>query len=113
MTYFVISLMLIMILPMVSYTVFFKNKMDTEKSSPFECGFEPSKSARKGFSLKFFLIAVLFLIFDVEIALIIPAPLTFNNMFMIYKLMMFLIFIMILILGLIYEWKNGMLNWTK
>jgi len=111
--YFVIVLIITIILPIVSYLIYFKNINDKEKNSPFECGFEPAKTARKGFSLKFFILAVLFLIFDVEIALIIPAPLTINTQMLIYKIIIFIIFILLLILGLIYEWKNGILNWTK
>nr|QRW36377.1 NADH dehydrogenase subunit 3 [Nebrioporus canaliculatus] len=88
-----------------------KTFMDREKNSPFECGFDPINSSRLPFSLQFFLIAVIFLIFDVEIALLLP-------MIMIYKMsnMKLLIitsffFIFILLIGLYHEWKQGALNW--
>nr|YP_009512536.1 NADH dehydrogenase subunit 3 [Parum colligata]AXJ93090.1 NADH dehydrogenase subunit 3 [Parum colligata] len=90
-----------------------KSFMDREKCSPFECGFDPKSSARMPFSLHFFLITVIFLIFDVEIALIFPIILTFNisNIFIVTKISFF--FIIILLLGLYHEWNQNMLNWTN
>nr|WMQ77942.1 NADH dehydrogenase subunit 3 [Marumba cristata] len=90
-----------------------KSFMDREKCSPFECGFDPKSSARIPFSLHFFLITVIFLIFDVEIALIFPIILTFNltNIFINMKISFF--FICILLMGLYHEWNQNMLNWTN
>nr|QVT10984.1 NADH dehydrogenase subunit 3 [Griseosphinx preechari] len=90
-----------------------KSFMDREKCSPFECGFDPKSSARIPFSLHFFLITVIFLIFDVEIALIFPIILTFKlvNFFNWMKISFF--FIIILLLGLYHEWNQNMLNWTN
>nr|WMQ52828.1 NADH dehydrogenase subunit 3 [Callambulyx tatarinovii] len=90
-----------------------KSFMDREKCSPFECGFDPKSSARMPFSLHFFLITVIFLIFDVEIALIFPIILTFNisNIFIVTKISFF--FIIVLLLGLYHEWNQNMLNWTN
>nr|QXJ80262.1 NADH dehydrogenase subunit 3 [Rhodoprasina callantha] len=90
-----------------------KSFMDREKCSPFECGFDPKSSARMPFSLHFFLITVIFLIFDVEIALIFPIILTFKltNFFINLKISFF--FIIILLLGLYHEWNQKMLNWTN
>nr|YP_010730263.1 NADH dehydrogenase subunit 3 [Ceromasia rubrifrons]WEG23078.1 NADH dehydrogenase subunit 3 [Ceromasia rubrifrons] len=90
-----------------------KTIMDREKSSPFECGFDPKSSSRLPFSLRFFLITIIFLIFDVEIALILPIILIMK----ISNLMMWtitsIIFILILLLGLYHEWNQGMLNWSN
>nr|YP_010952508.1 NADH dehydrogenase subunit 3 [Neogurelca himachala]WMQ52763.1 NADH dehydrogenase subunit 3 [Neogurelca himachala] len=90
-----------------------KSFMDREKCSPFECGFDPKSSARIPFSLHFFLITVIFLIFDVEIALIFPIITTFNlvNLFNWMKISFF--FIIILLIGLYHEWNQNMLNWTN
>nr|UEK75564.1 NADH dehydrogenase subunit 3 [Dideoides latus] len=90
-----------------------KSYSDREKSSPFECGFDPMSSSRLPFSLKFFLITIIFLIFDVEIALILPMImiLKFSNL-MLWSITS-IIFIMILLLGLYHEWNQGMLNWSN
>nr|YP_009870390.1 NADH dehydrogenase subunit 3 [Phytomia zonata]QKJ82607.1 NADH dehydrogenase subunit 3 [Phytomia zonata] len=90
-----------------------KSYVDREKSSPFECGFDPMSSSRLPFSLKFFLITIIFLIFDVEIALILPMILIMNysNLFM--WTITSIIFILILLLGLYHEWNQGMLNWSN
>nr|YP_001936651.1 NADH dehydrogenase subunit 3 [Uroctonus mordax]ACA62675.1 NADH dehydrogenase subunit 3 [Uroctonus mordax] len=93
--------------------LFFSKKvnLDKEKGSSFECGFDPFNSSRLSFSLQFFLIGVIFLIFDVEIALMLPAPLCLN-----YNLFFFLIlsvFVFILLFGLYFEWVQGTLEWLK
>lgn len=82
--------------------------ISTEKLTPFECGFDPFSSARIPFSLRFFILAVIFLIFDIEIALLIPAPLlTLSPQVIITGSL----FITILVLGLYHEWKEGSLDW--
>nr|WNH42336.1 NADH dehydrogenase subunit 3 [Neoperla nigricauda] len=90
-----------------------KSIIDREKSSPFECGFDPKSSSRLPFSLRFFLIAVIFLIFDVEIALLLPlAPiLPYSNL----SIWFFIgsLFLVILLIGLYYEWKQGALQWAE
>nr|YP_010439597.1 NADH dehydrogenase subunit 3 [Dysgonia illibata]UTC33487.1 NADH dehydrogenase subunit 3 [Dysgonia illibata] len=90
-----------------------KSFSDREKSSPFECGFDPKSSARIPFSLHFFLITVIFLIFDVEIALIFPIIPLFKlvNFLLWTKISFFFLFI--LIVGLYHEWNQNMLNWTN
>nr|YP_003457012.1 NADH dehydrogenase subunit 3 [Neoceratias spinifer]BAI77099.1 NADH dehydrogenase subunit 3 [Neoceratias spinifer] len=86
---------------------------DHEKLSPYECGFDPLGSARLPFSLRFFLVAILFLLFDLEIALLLPLPwgsqlhsplLTFSWASLVLTL---------LTLGLIYEWMQGGLEWAE
>nr|AML25698.1 NADH dehydrogenase subunit 3 [Staphylinidae sp. BMNH 1274190] len=90
-----------------------KTFMDREKSSPFECGFDPKSSARLPFSLQFFLIAMIFLIFDVEITLLIPLILIMKISNMVNYLMITFFFLMILILGLYHEWNQGALSWKN
>nr|YP_010564324.1 NADH dehydrogenase subunit 3 [Parapediasia teterrellus]UYX62347.1 NADH dehydrogenase subunit 3 [Parapediasia teterrellus] len=90
-----------------------KTFSDREKSSPFECGFDPKSLARIPFSIHFFLITVIFLIFDVEIALIFPIInlFKFTNFIILTKTSFF--FFLILLLGLYHEWNQNMLNWTN
>nr|YP_010882121.1 NADH dehydrogenase subunit 3 [Sungaya inexpectata]WID87022.1 NADH dehydrogenase subunit 3 [Sungaya inexpectata] len=90
-----------------------KTTTDREKSSPFECGFDPKSSSRIPFSLKFFLIAVIFLIFDIEIALLLPTIPTMLMSNMKQWMMTTMTFLIILIMGLYHEWNQGALNWTK
>nr|WGO62222.1 NADH dehydrogenase subunit 3 [Comparmustilia sphingiformis] len=90
-----------------------KSFKDREKSSPFECGFDPKSMARIPFSLHFFLITVIFLIFDVEIALIFPIILTFKMVNFIYWTKISMFFFIILLLGLYHEWNQNMLTWTN
>nr|ACA62557.1 NADH dehydrogenase subunit 3 [Drosophila pullipes] len=90
-----------------------KTLVDREKSSPFECGFDPKSSSRLPFSLRFFLITIIFLIFDVEIALILPMIIIFKFSNLLIWLITSVIFIMILLIGLYHEWNQGMLNWSN
>nr|AMW67819.1 NADH dehydrogenase subunit 3 [Nallachius americanus] len=88
-----------------------KSFHDREKNSPFECGFDPLNSARLPFSIQFFLVALIFLIFDVEIALLFP--LIFSMKYSNLAIWTFTsgMFILILLLGLYHEWKQGALMW--
>nr|AQV11450.1 NADH dehydrogenase subunit 3 [Mesomelena mesomelaena] len=111
-----ISLIILLISMLVMFIASFLSKkslVDREKASPFECGFDPKSSSRLPFSLRFFLITIIFLIFDVEIALILPIILIikFSNLFM--WTITSIIFIIILLLGLYHEWNQGMLNWSN
>nr|BAH59387.1 NADH dehydrogenase subunit 3 [Dilipa morgiana] len=101
------------ILMMISFIISKKSLLDREKCSPFECGFDPKSLARIPFSLHFFLITMIFLIFDVEIALIFPIIPSFMmvNFFTWYMISFF--FIIILLIGLYHEWNENMLNWTN
>nr|QGR24000.1 NADH dehydrogenase subunit 3 [Drosophila koepferae]QGR24013.1 NADH dehydrogenase subunit 3 [Drosophila koepferae] len=90
-----------------------KTLVDREKSSPFECGFDPKSSSRLPFSLRFFLITIIFLIFDVEIALILPMIIIFKFSNMMIWTSTSIIFILILLGGLYHEWNQGMLNWSN
>nr|YP_010319230.1 NADH dehydrogenase subunit 3 [Dacus vijaysegarani]QZO77431.1 NADH dehydrogenase subunit 3 [Dacus vijaysegarani] len=90
-----------------------KTLTDREKCSPFECGFDPKSSSRLPFSLRFFLITIIFLIFDVEIALILPMILIIPMSNIFIWTATSISFIIILIIGLYHEWNQGMLNWTN
>nr|WIF29544.1 NADH dehydrogenase subunit 3 [Hylomys suillus]WRI60413.1 NADH dehydrogenase subunit 3 [Hylomys peguensis] len=84
-----------------------------EKASPYECGFDPMGSARLPFSMKFFLIAITFLLFDLEIALLLPLPWASQNNNLNFSVMIALTLISILALSLAYEWLNKGLEWTE
>nr|QTH79114.1 NADH dehydrogenase subunit 3 [Empria sp.] len=105
--------MISMIIMILASLLSKKTLYDREKNTPFECGFDPKGKSRIPFSIRFFLIAVIFLIFDVEIALMLPLILilTISN----FKIWLYLTmyFIFILLMGLYYEWKFGALNWLK
>nr|APH07846.1 NADH dehydrogenase subunit 3 [Tamias quadrivittatus] len=85
----------------------------SEKASPYECGFDPMGSARLPFSMKFFLVAITFLLFDLEIALLLPLPWASQTNNIKLMLTMALILILILALGLAYEWTQKGLEWTE
>nr|ACH82190.1 NADH dehydrogenase subunit 3 [Crithagra burtoni]ACH82200.1 NADH dehydrogenase subunit 3 [Crithagra burtoni]ACH82219.1 NADH dehydrogenase subunit 3 [Crithagra burtoni] len=86
---------------------------DSEKLSPYECGFDPLGSARLPFSIRFFLVAVLFLLFDLEIALLLPLPWATQLESPTTTLIWTSILLLLLTLGLIYEWIQGGLEWAE
>nr|QXU60041.1 NADH dehydrogenase subunit 3 [Dactylortyx thoracicus] len=86
---------------------------DSEKLSPYECGFDPLGSARLPFSIRFFLVAILFLLFDLEIALLLPLPWATQLQSPTTTLTWTTIIITLLTLGLIYEWTQGGLEWAE
>lgn len=83
---------------------------DKEKMSPYECGFEAFDSARKRFDVRFYLVAILFIIFDLEVAFLFPWAMSFGDigLFGFFSMMLFLL---VLTVGFIYEWKKGALEW--
>nr|YP_010398703.1 NADH dehydrogenase subunit 3 [Hylemya nigrimana]UQK95122.1 NADH dehydrogenase subunit 3 [Hylemya nigrimana] len=107
-----IILLISMVVMLLASILSKKTIVDREKSSPFECGFDPKSSSRLPFSLRFFLITIIFLIFDVEIALILPIILIIKYSNLMAWTITSIIFILILLLGLYHEWNQGMLNWS-
>nr|YP_009058858.1 NADH dehydrogenase subunit 3 [Chirostoma humboldtianum]AIM58789.1 NADH dehydrogenase subunit 3 [Chirostoma humboldtianum] len=86
---------------------------DYEKLSPYECGFDPLGSARLPFSLRFFLVAILFLLFDLEIALLLPLPWGDQLSSPILTFAWASAVLVLLTLGLVYEWTQGGLEWAE
>nr|UBI43994.1 NADH dehydrogenase subunit 3 [Eysarcoris ventralis] len=105
----IMSMMMMLMCTLISKS----SKKDQEKLSPFECGFDPKSSARTPFSIQFFLIAILFLIFDIEIAIMLPIILTMKLSMNSIWIMIIMAFIIVLIIGLYHEWNNGVLEWAN
>jgi NADH-quinone oxidoreductase subunit A len=86
------------------------NRPDPEKLSPYECGFEAFEDARMKFDVRYYLIAILFILFDLEIAFLFPWAVVLPEIgFFGFASMM--VFLLILVVGFIYEWKKGALDW--
>ena len=83
---------------------------DSEKNSPYECGFEAFEDTRSKFDVRYYLIAILFIIFDLEIAFLFPWAVAFGGMTDLAFWSM-MIFLGVLTVGFIYEWKKGGLEW--
>nr|YP_010478404.1 NADH dehydrogenase subunit 3 [Nesophrosyne maritima]UVI59848.1 NADH dehydrogenase subunit 3 [Nesophrosyne maritima] len=110
---FMLIIMLMLTISLVISIVSKKSLMDNQKSSPFECGFNPISCTRLPFSIHFFLIAVLFLVFDIEVIMVLPMILTMKTTLMKTWIITTSMFITILLLGLFHEWNNGMIKWTE
>ncbi len=86
------------------------NKPDPEKLSPYECGFEAFEDARMKFDVRYYLVAILFILFDLEIAFLFPWAVVLPDIgFFGFAAMM--VFLLILVIGFVYEWKKGALEW--
>nr|ADZ14605.1 NADH dehydrogenase subunit 3 [Limnonectes doriae] len=106
------TIFIVIILATISFWLPLINP-DTEKLSPYECGFDPLGSARLPYSMRFFLVAILFLLFDLEIALLLPTPWATqlsNPMLMILWASLILL---LLTVGFVYEWSQGGLEWAE
>nr|YP_011036712.1 NADH dehydrogenase subunit 3 [Xestocephalus iguchii]WRK21316.1 NADH dehydrogenase subunit 3 [Xestocephalus iguchii] len=106
------SMMSLLILTMINILKK-KSILDKQKMSPFECGFNPMSFSRIPFSIHFFIISVLFLIFDIEIIIILPMIITMKSSMLMTWMLTSTMVILILLMGLYHEWNNGLLNWTK
>nr|YP_001648569.1 NADH dehydrogenase subunit 3 [Ptilocaulis walpersi]ABW83890.1 NADH dehydrogenase subunit 3 [Ptilocaulis walpersi] len=103
------SIILSSVISGVSYIIGIKQP-DSEKVSVYECGYDPFGSSRILFSVKFFLVGILFLIFDLEISFLFPWAVTYQQIGLFGYWVMYL-FLIILTIGLIYEWVQGGLEW--
>ncbi len=86
------------------------NKPDAEKNSPYECGFEAFEDARMKFDVRYYLVAILFILFDLEIAFLFPWAVVIQEIGLagFWAMMLFLF---VLVIGFVYEWKKGALEW--
>lgn len=90
--------------------IFGTRRPDGEKLSPYECGFEAFEDARMKFDVRYYLVAILFIIFDLEIAFLFPWAVVLEKIGLVGMLAM-VVFLGILVIGFIYEWKKGALEW--
>jgi len=90
--------------------LFSPKKPDPEKLSAYECGFEPFNDSRMEFDVRFYLVAILFIIFDLEIAFLFPWAVSLGKIGF-FGFISMMIFLVILAVGFIYEWKKGALDW--
>ena len=98
------------VLPMALGKLLGPSRPDPEKLSPYECGFEAFEDARMKFDVRYYLVAILFILFDLEIAFLFPWAVSLNGIgaFGFWSMMVFLA---ILVIGFVYEWKKGALEW--
>nr|ATD53078.1 NADH dehydrogenase subunit 3 [Psyllidae sp. EMHAU-2015-Zz060501] len=106
-TIFMVLMLAISAIPLINL----HKKLDREKSSPFECGFDPFSKPRVSFSIHFFSISLMFLIFDIEITLVLPTPALMKEINILNWIISCFFLFSILTLGLMMEWKQGSMNW--
>ena len=95
---------------MIATYVLARQRPDTEKLSAYECGFEPFEDARGRFDVRFYLVAILFIIFDLEVAFLFPWAVSLGNIGL-FGFWSMMIFLGVLTIGFIYEWKKGAFEW--
>ena len=91
--------------------IFSPSSPDSEKLSAYECGFEAFDDARSKFDVKFYLVSILFIIFDLEIAFLFPWAVSFQNIGL-FGFLSMIFFLFVLAVGFAYEWKKGALEWN-
>lgn len=109
---FIFCCFLFFIVAGISILAFLLNQrqQDPEKLSAYECGFNPFETARQKFEIHFYLVAMLFILFDVEVALLFPFVLVFSTINL-FGFLACIYFLLLLALGFIYEWLNDALTW--
>ncbi len=95
---------------LIASLVVARQRPDPEKLSAYECGFEPFDDARGRFDVRFYLVAILFIIFDLEVAFLFPWAVSLQNIGM-FGFWSMMVFLGVLTVGFIYEWKKGALEW--
>jgi len=108
-----ISFVLVFFLKVVSYLISEKVLLNREELTPFECGFEHHNVSRIPFSLRYFFLTLIFLLFDLEIVLMLFIPYSVFSVSLITSIGILVFFIIILFLRLIYEWNDGTLDWIS
>ncbi len=96
--------------PLILGKIVSPHKPDSEKNSPYECGFEAFEDARMKFDVRYYLVAILFILFDLEIAFLFPWAVVLQEIGL-FGFFAMLFFLFVLVVGFIYEWKKGALEW--
>lgn len=105
-----IGILIVFVLLFLSYIVSPKN-IDVDKASAYECGFDPFDEARKSFDIQFYIVGVLFIIFDLEIALLFPWAVVLKDIGL-FGFWTMMIFFFLINIGFVYEWQRGALDWS-
>ena len=98
------------VVPQVLGFIMGPNRPDAQKNSPYECGFEAFEDARMKFDVRYYLVAILFILFDLEIAFLFPWAVSLREIG-VSGFVAMMVFLTILVVGFIYEWKKGALDW--
>ncbi len=98
------------VVPMLAGWLLGPHRPDAEKLSPYECGFEAFEDARMKFDVRYYLVAILFILFDLEIAFLFPWAVVLEELGM-FGFVAMVIFLGILVVGFVYEWMKGALDW--
>lgn len=101
---------LVGLVPIALSNLLAPSKPDTEKLSPYECGFEAFEDSRMKFDVRYYLVAILFIIFDLEIAFLFPWAIVLEDIGL-FGFAAMMLFLGILVVGFIYEWMKGALEW--
>ena len=104
-----VALALAMVIVIASF-ILARQKPDSEKLSPYECGFEPFADARSKFDVRFYLVSILFIIFDLEVAFLFPWAVSLGAIGL-FGFWSMIVFLLVLTVGFIYEWQKGALEW--
>jgi len=96
--------------PMTIGKILGPSRPDAEKNSPYECGFEAFEDARMKFDVRYYLVAILFILFDLEIAFLFPWAVSLDSIGF-FGFMAMMVFLTILVVGFVYEWMKGALDW--
>ena len=98
------------VIPMAMGGLLAPHRPDSEKLSPYECGFEAFEDARMKFDVRYYLVAILFILFDLEIAFLFPWAVVLQEIGL-FGFFAMMIFLAILVVGFVYEWMKGALEW--
>jgi len=107
---FIIVGLAIGVVPLILGWILAPNRPDAAKLSPYECGFEAFEDARMKFDVRYYLVAILFILFDLEIAFLFPWAIVLAEIGL-FGFVSMMIFLSILVAGFVYEWKKGALEW--